>query len=170
MYKYQLIIDELYRNQQVFEVFLKKVSREAYLWKDRPNRWCLLEIVCHLYDEEREDFRARTQHILETPENEFIPIDPEGWVQQRDYINKEYNAVLSDFLRERSISINWLSTLQNPKWDNITIHPEFGEMTAYQFLANWLAHDYLHLRQITNLKLDYLKVNTEENFAYAEGI
>ncbi|MBW1294605.1 DinB family protein [Aquimarina litoralis] len=169
MSTYQFIIDELSRNQQVFKELLRDVPKEVYLWKNRPNRWCLLEIVCHLYDEEREDFRARTKHILETPDNEFIPIDPEGWVAQREYITKEYSNMLSKFLHERSISINWLKTLQDPKWNNVTIHPEFGEMTAQQFMANWLAHDYLHIRQITNLKLDYLKKRSQENFQYAEG-
>ncbi|MEM6429633.1 MAG: hypothetical protein AAF708_10365 [Deinococcota bacterium] len=29
-------------------------------------------------------------------------------------------------------------------------------MSAQFFLENWLAHDYLHMRQVVKLKYDYL--------------
>jgi hypothetical protein len=40
-------------------------------------------------------------------------------------------------------------------------------MSAGMLLANWLAHDYLHFRQITKLKYDYIKYRTGEDLAYA---
>jgi len=40
-------------------------------------------------------------------------------------------------------------------------------MTASMFFSNWLAHDYLHIRQITRLKYDYLKQLTNEDLSYA---
>jgi hypothetical protein len=33
--------------------------------------------------------------------------------------------------------------------------------------ANWLAHDYLHIRQILRLKYEYLKSISEEDLSYA---
>ena len=33
-------------------------------WKQSENKWSMLEIICHLYDEEREDFRSRLAKIL----------------------------------------------------------------------------------------------------------
>ncbi|WP_299437557.1 DinB family protein [uncultured Aquimarina sp.] len=166
---HKLIIEGLSRNQQVFEQLFRGISREEYIWKDKPSRWCLLEIICHLYDEEREDFRKRTKHILNAPNQQFEPIDPEGWVLKREYMKQEYDAMLNHFLGERKASINWLHSLVSPKWDTISIHPDFGEMTAQQFLANWLAHDYLHFKQITKLKLDYLEHISKESFSYAGG-
>ncbi|MFD2565464.1 DinB family protein [Aquimarina rubra] len=166
---HKTIIKGLSRNQQVFKQLLKGIPKEEYIWKDKPGRWCLLEIVCHLYDEEREDFRKRTKHVLETPDEQFMPIDPEGWVKDRDYIKQEYDRVLNNFLEERKASLHWLDSLVTPSWNNISVHPDFGEMTAQQFLANWLAHDHLHFKQITNLKLDYLKYASGEDFSYAGG-
>ncbi|WP_299214299.1 DinB family protein [uncultured Aquimarina sp.] len=167
--KHKTIIEGLQRNKLVFKQLLQGVPKEEYLWKDKPNRWCLLEIVGHLYDEEREDFRKRTKHILDTPDQPFTPIDPEGWVEERRYAKQEYEVVLHRFLEERKASVIWLNSLANPKWENITRHSDLGPMTASQFLANWLAHDYLHFNQITRLKLDYLKYMSKENFSYAEG-
>ncbi|WP_378176824.1 DinB family protein [Aquimarina sp. SS2-1] len=169
MMNHKKIIEELSRNEQIFKQLLQGISKEAYSWKDKPGRWCLLEIVCHLYDEEREDFRKRTKHLLETPNQEFIPIDPEGWVKDREYIQQEYDIVLNNFLEERRASLNWLYSLGTSGWNNISVHPDLGKMTAQQFLANWLAHDYLHFKQITNLKLDYLKYTSGEDFSYAGG-
>jgi hypothetical protein len=70
-------------------------------------------------------------------------------------------------LAEREQSVKWLQSLTNPKWDNVHEHSKFGKMTAKMFLSNWLAHDYLHIRQITKLKYDYLKQLTNEDLDYA---
>ncbi|MDH7444341.1 DinB family protein [Aquimarina sp. 2201CG14-23] len=169
MMNHQLIIKELERNLGIFEQSLTGVSKEEYLWKQDPNRWCLLEIICHLYDEEIEDFRTRTSHVLFTPDKPFTPIDPVSWVDKRKYIKQEYDAVVSKFLEERKSSLIWLHSLVKPKWNNSCMHVDFGLMTAQQFLANWLAHDYLHFKQISKLKMDYLSYISKENFSYSRG-
>lgn len=161
------IIQELNRNQQVFKALLSDTSKEACLWKPKPEKWCLLEIVCHLYDEEYEDFRARTRHTLETPDKPAPPIDPEAWVEQRQYMQQDFSEILDKFLAERRTSVHWLKSLSHPNWNNTYQHPELGAMSAKMFLSNWLAHDYLHIRQILNLKFEYLKQLSNENLSYA---
>ena len=161
------IIGELERNILLFNNLLKGIPSEEYLWKKSKNKWCLLEIVCHLLDEEREDFRKRLRHILENLKKDFDPIDPVGWVQKRDYLAKDYNTVLQQFLSDRNESIKWLNSLENPNWKNEHRHPTIGIMTAKLMLSNWLAHDYLHLRQIIKVKFDYLKQHTKESLSYA---
>lgn len=165
--KHTAIIQELSRNRDVFKELLTGLTEEEYLWKPKPEKWCLLEIVCHLYDEEREDFRTRTRHVLENPMKPLSPIDPSGWVQERAYIRQNYANTLAKFVKERDQSVEWLQTLTSPKWDNAFKHPKFGQMTAKMFLSNWLAHDYLHIRQILKLKFGYLKQLTDETLTYA---
>ncbi|MES2430979.1 MAG: DinB family protein [Bacteroidota bacterium] len=92
---YTKIINNLSENENVFKELLLGLTEEIYLWKPDPEKWCLLEIVCHLYDEEREDFRARTKHTLETPTASLPPIDPQGWVKKRTYIQQNYNEKLT---------------------------------------------------------------------------
>lgn len=161
------IIQELERNQKVFEGLLKGLTKEAYLWQPLPEKWCLLEIVCHLYDEEKEDFGYRTRHVLETPAEPFPSIDPQGWVLERNYKEQPFEVILSRFLTERERSIAWLKSLSSPNWSQFYDHPKFGPMTAQMFLSNWLAHDYLHIRQIIRLKFDYLKHLSKETLGYA---
>jgi hypothetical protein len=42
-----------------------------------------------------------------------------------------------------------------------------GRLSAGTFLSNWLAHDYLHIRQIIRLKYQYLQRQTRESLDYA---
>jgi len=163
----QDIISELKTNQKVFENLLKNRAQEEYLWRPQPKKWCLLEIVCHLLDEEREDFRARVKHTLETPLADLKPINPRGWVLERNYINQDYNEELSSFLNERQQSVSWLNTQIKANWDSAISHPALGTMSAKLFLANWLAHDYLHIRQITRCQYFHLQEKTNLDLKYA---
>lgn len=162
-----LIISELEKNKNAFKYLLEDLSSEFYLWRKSDNKWNLLEIVCHLYDEERDDFRARVKSVLDNPSAELLPIDPTGWVISRNYRMHDYSEKLKDFISERENSIAWLRKLQNPQWENSYSHPKLGPLTAKMFLVNWLAHDYLHIRQIIRIKYDYLEITTGENLLYA---
>lgn len=150
-----------------FEALFNVSDKEMIYWKQNPNKWCLLEIVCHLYDEEREDFRFRTKWILEKP-GELPPMfNPLDWVTQNRYIEQDYNNICSKFIEERKASILWLDSLKDPNWNVFYTHPKLGKLTAKYYLSNWLAHDYLHMKQILKLKFDYLKHQSEENLDYA---
>ena len=131
------------------------------------NKWCLLEVVCHLYDEEREDFRTRVKCVLEDPASAPPSFDPLIWVVEREYKKQNYDQVLSSFLAERETSVEWLKSIKDPKWSNTYMHPKLGPMSAYLFLTNWLAHDYLHIKQIIKLKFDYLNHHSGERLDYA---
>ena len=161
------IIQELGRNKVIFNSLFANLENQMYLWKPSPEKWCLLEIVCHLYDEEREDFRARVKHTLENPGLPMNPIIPVGWVTRRKYIEQDYKIVLQNFVSEREQSIDWLNKIENPKWDNTYEHPQLGELSAGMFLSNWLTHDYLHIRQIIRTKYLYLENATNEDLSYA---
>lgn len=73
------IANHLTENLPVFRDLLSNMTNEEYLYRPAPEKWCALEIVCHLVDEEREDFRARTRHVLEQPDAPLPSIDPVGW-------------------------------------------------------------------------------------------
>ena len=161
------IIEELKRNKIVFKDLLEGLDKDLYLWKQAPEKWNILEVLGHLYDEEREDFRARVKHTLENPELPLSPIDPVGWVTSRKYAEQDYNTALQKFLSERNNSIAWLNTLTDPKWSNVHKHPKLGDLSAEMFFSSWLAHDYLHIKQITKIKYDYFKEVSGDKVGYA---
>ena len=67
---------ELARFPRVLDALLNDLDSGA--WRARPvaAEWAPAEIVCHLRDEETEDFGARLRVVLAGDER-FTPIDPE---------------------------------------------------------------------------------------------
>jgi len=126
------------------------VSPEAARWAPTPDSWSILEVLNHLYDEEREDFRVRLDYILHHPGEPWPPINPQGWVTERGYNQRDLAESLRGFLDERQISLAWLEGLRQADWDTPCQTP-FGTMQAGDMLASWAAHDLLHLRQLVEL-------------------
>ena len=158
---HQNIITQITNNKNTFLPLLSNLNNELINWKAGPDKWSILEIVNHLYDEEREDFRFRLKSVLENPEIPWPSINPAGWVKEREYSSRNFDSSLNDFILEREKSIEWLGGLINPNWHLSYNHPQIGIMSAEKILANWLAHDYLHMRQILRLKYEFLLKQVE---------
>lgn len=160
-------LNQLKENKQVFLGLLKGVQPEMVNWKQSPEKWDLLHIVCHLYDEERDDFRFRVKWLLDKPGETPPPFNPLDWVTEHNYKEQDYHTMLNKFLEERELSIKWLLSLDTPNWENSFEHNKLGALTAQYFYNNWLAHDYLHIRQILKLKFDYLEYQSGKDLNYA---
>jgi len=93
-----LIIKKLAANQKVFQHLFADLSKEETLWRPYPAHWCLLEILCHLHDNEHEDFKVRVASVLENPSVPFISIEPFQWVKERAYITQNFDKKLAAFL------------------------------------------------------------------------
>lgn len=150
------VIRELERNHAVFAAILRDPPEGLIRFRPAPGKWNLLEIVNHLADEERDDFRTRVGLALARATEPWPPIDPEGWVSDRDYADRDYAASVRGFLNERLASLAWLKGLPDPDWAAASSHPRLGDMKAGVLLVNWLAHDYLHIRQVTALRYRFL--------------
>lgn len=156
------IIIQLESGLEVFAGLFTGISTEHITYKPSPDKWCLLEIVSHLYDEEVYDFKPRLKKILAGDHN-WEPIDPQGWVVSRNYMNNNFHKTLNNFLEERKKSADWLNNIEVTDWNVKAVHPKFGEFSAYQMLCNWLAHDYLHIRQINGVKYQMLQSSLKKD-------
>ena len=150
------LIRTLEKNGESIMSLYAGISGDEVRWKPAPEKWSLLEILNHLCDEEREDFRKRLTLVLENPEQDWPPIDPEGWARDRDYQSRDLEKSLADFKKERTKSLEWLRSLTSPAWSNERKHPKFGGMKAGDLLASWVAHDLVHIRQIANTRLAFV--------------
>jgi hypothetical protein len=161
------IIIRLGQNKEVFQALLPGKTHEEYTFKPAPDKWCMLEVLCHLVDEEKDDFRTRVEYVLRDPNEQLPMFDPAEWPASRNYMGQNYEAKVAEFLAERLQSIEWLESLVYPKWDNAYQHPKIGPLSAELFLANWLAHDYIHIRQLNRLAFEYLQHHSGLNLSYA---
>jgi hypothetical protein len=131
------------------------VSDTQARWKPNAESWSMLEVVNHLLDEEREDFRVRIDYTLHRPGEQWPPINPGGWVTERQYNKRDLKESLAAFLAEREESLVWLRGLTPPDWDTTAIAPWGDPFPAGNLLAAWVAHDLLHLRQLVELHWAY---------------
>jgi hypothetical protein len=141
---------QMEQHAEAVRILVHGLSDEWARWKPDPESWSILEVVCHLCDEERLDFRPRLDITLHRPDETWAPIDPQGWVTQREYNRRDLAQMAEEFLAERGKSIAWLKALSAPDW-NASYQAPFGEIRAGDLLASWAAHDLLHLRQLVEL-------------------
>lgn len=119
-------------------------------WRPAPDSWSILEVINHLYDEEREDFRARLELMLRQSGEEWKRNDPQGWVTSRRYNERDFEESVNNFLLERERSVAWLRALPAPDWSAAYQAP-WGPISAGDMFASWVAHDLLHMRQLVEL-------------------
>ncbi len=93
--------------------------------------------------------------MLADPSQSWPKIDPRNWVAERGYYDRDLNSSLDNFLAEREKSLSWLRELSEPNWQNSKEGPN-GTLSAGDLLASWLAHDFLHIRQLSRLHWQYV--------------
>src|SRR5687768_1738011 len=98
------------------------VTPDDARWKPPDGAWSILEIVCHLLDEEVRDFRTRLRLTLDHPAQDWPPIDPEAWARDEHYNDRDLQVVTQQWLAERRASVAWLRSLQNPDWSRARHH------------------------------------------------
>ncbi len=149
---------QMMENAARIQALLQGISDEQARWRPDPDSWSMLEVINHLLDEERQDFRIRLDYTLHRPGEPWPPIDPGGWVTERQYNRQDPEASLTAFLSEREASIAWLRGLSNPDWDTTSEAP-WGPIRAGDLFASWVAHDLLHMRQLVELHWAYTTAN-----------
>lgn len=117
--------------------------------RTRPaaDEWAPIEILCHLRDEETEDFGARLRAVLEG-HGEFAPIDPEGWVQARRYREAGLRHVLDDLRQRRGASLALLASIAPERLSNALPQRTLGQLSGLDLVVAWVAHDRLHVAQL----------------------
>jgi hypothetical protein len=123
------------------------LDAEGWRTHPAPGEWAPVEIVCHLRDEEAEDFGARVRVVAEGGAA-FTPIDPEGWARERRYLEVDPQAALAALRARRAASLAYLATLDPARLTGAVQHPSAGRLSGMDLLAAWVAHDRLHVAQL----------------------
>jgi hypothetical protein len=155
--EFQTFYLELVDSTAMIRSLLVGITTDEARRKPDADSWSILETLCHLYDEEREDFRQRLDLLLHHPGTQWPAIDPEGWVMDRRYNERELSDMKEKFFAERNRSLDWLKGLEGANWDAAYSAP-VGKLTAADLLASWVAHDNLAIRQLVELRRARLEV------------
>jgi len=139
--------DELTRLPEVLDRLLGGLDAAGWRARPAPAEWAPVEIVCHLRDEETEDFGARARVVVEGGDR-FAPIDPERSAVERRYLEADGRAALADFRTRRATSLAFLAALAPDRLTATVAHRRTGGLSGLDILAAWVAHDRLHLAQL----------------------
>jgi hypothetical protein len=138
---------ELRRLLPALDALLADLDPVAWRTRPAPDEWSPVEIVCHLRDEETEDFGARIGVILAGGDR-FVPSDPEGWAVERRYRESDPRSALETLRRHRAASVELLASIAPDRIARAVAHPRAGRLSGLDLLAAWVAHDRLHLAQL----------------------
>ncbi len=165
--QFEVLYHELARSVDIIRALVIDMTLEEARARPAPEAWSALEVICHLYDEEREDFRQRLDLILRQPAAPFPHIDPQGWITARQYNERDLAQMLEQWTAERLQSLAWLKTLAAADWQTEHVD-QYGSITAGEMLSCWVAHDNLHTRQLVELRrARLLKLTAPYDVAYA---
>jgi len=138
---------ELTRTPDVLAGLLGGLDAVAWSTRPAPAEWAPVEIVCHLRDEETEDFGARLRVIAEGGQR-FVPNDPERKAIERRYLAADGPRALAAFREHRAASLVFLAGLAPERLGAAAERPSGGALSGFDLLAAWVAHDHLHLAQL----------------------
>jgi hypothetical protein len=134
----------------------------------RPDasNWSAKEILCHLRDVE-ELFQLRFHTIVALDEPRILvlgatpdalapwrigdsiphPLDPDRWVDDRQYLRNDARLALAAFRRRRAEVLTLLESLSASEWQRGGIHLGRGRLTLGDWVASLAGHDDNHLDQ-----------------------
>ena len=138
---------ELARFPALLDALVAGLTPARWHARPAPDEWSPVEIVCHLRDEEAEDFGARVRAIV-SGSGRFTPIDPQGWATARRYQADDPAEALSAFRRHRAESLGMLAEATAERLGAAGESPSGLRLTGLDLLCAWVAHDGLHLRQL----------------------
>jgi hypothetical protein len=138
---------ELARFSKLLEVLVGELDEATWRARPAPGEWAPVEIVCHLRDEETEDFGARLRVIL-AGGAQFVPNDPERLAVDRRYLQANPAEALTAFRARRLSNLDLLESVVADRLRGTAKRPGDGRLSGLDLLASWVAHDRLHLQQL----------------------
>src|SRR3990170_2173737 len=140
-------IERLRRTADDLPAALKGMPEAIAAKRPAEKAWGAKEVVCHLRDVE-ELWLNRFQTILANDEPKLLPIDPDAWALDRQYLRNDAGEALSSFGRRRREPLDFRAALKPEQWERAGLHPSRGRLTLKDFVALMAWHDDNHLDQL----------------------
>ncbi|HET8576082.1 MAG TPA: DinB family protein [Methylomirabilota bacterium] len=135
------------RTADDFAAAIKGVPEPILSKRPDEKNWSAKEVVCHIRDIE-ESFMGRFQSIMAMDEPKFLPVEPDRWAADRQYLRNDVNEALAAFRARRKECLAYLRGLKPEQWQRGGIHATRGRMTVKDFVELMAWHDDNHLDQL----------------------
>jgi len=160
-------LERMERTVDEISAVIGRQSDASLSRRPAPESWAAKEVVCHLRDiEELFMLRFRTMLAMDEPkflvlgempddqeawgivDGDALPLDPDRWAEERQYLRNDTAAALAAFRRRRKETLALLGRLTSEQWRRGSIHVTLGRMTFTNWVALMAAHDDRHLDQL----------------------
>jgi hypothetical protein len=123
------------------------LDASSWFYRPRPDDWGLTELVCHLRDSEREIHHMQIE-LFDGGDEPFIPRpDTSVWANQRDYLQENGAAAVTEFVTARRQTIGLLKNINTENWSRKARHAIFGPTNFLEVVAFMADHDRMHVQQ-----------------------
>ena len=127
---------------------------KQFKWKPFENKWCLLEIVCHLW--QKTNFRPGTRKFL-TRIIAGINWSSGLKIAFRNYMVKNFPEMLNTILDRSSESLTGFNSLNINDWRYLKPFIRNSESSTPPISAvSWLLPDFSAYGQILNVKMSFV--------------
>jgi uncharacterized damage-inducible protein DinB len=143
----ELRLARLARAADDYAAAIRGQSDAALSRRPDAKNWAAKEVVCHMRDTE-ESFSTRFETILAMDEPRFLPVNPDRWAEERQYLRNDAEEALAAFRKRREENLAVLRRLTPDQWKRGGVHATRGRMTFEDFVTLVAWHDDNHLDQI----------------------
>lgn len=134
---------------ETLQILLRNYSHvQAATARGGEEGWSVVEVICHLRDSEEASLE-RTRAMRDQFNPKLSARDPAKLAIERNYASTSLDSALSAFLKFRSVHIEELTALSEEQWERLGEHVSAGRITISGMIAHLVAHDAIHLAQIS---------------------
>jgi len=142
-----LRLARLGRTPRALRQLIEQDARPLAVRRPAPTAWSAAEVVCHLRDIE-EAYFDRIRFILLNDRPVLIQLDPDRWVEDRQYQRCDIADAVAAFRARREDTLAFLGSLAPGQWERAADHPARGRLTVRKVVHSLASHDVEHLDQI----------------------
>jgi DinB superfamily len=151
-YKIDNAIEVLKRTPIVLETLLSGLSDDWIHCNEGPDTWSPFQVAGHLIVIEETNFLVRTKEILSNQEPMLLSrISMTSHLERFEGVSIEKQLILFKELRAQNLASLSSLSISNEDLSRTARHPEVGTVQLYNVLSTWVAHDLIHIGQITRV-------------------
>jgi hypothetical protein len=151
-YSLERSYEVLERTPTVLRVLLSGLDDEWVMNNEGPETFSPFDVIGHLVNGEKTDWRPRITMILEYGDTKTFALF-NRFAQYEESKGKTLEQLLDEFESLRKENMQWFRSLiiSEADLEKKGSHPVLGQVTLRNLLATWVIHDLTHIAQVTRV-------------------
>ncbi len=145
------ILSKLQETPKAMAAIFRTLSDDVVRRKPAPDKWSMLEILCHLRDVEQL-FVERYGKIANHDRPQLRMIEQDALAARLRYNEDDPAVALREFQALRAETVALLSALAQQSWERVGVHPKRGDYSIAAHAVMHVAHDANHLTRLRSLR------------------